>query len=741
MSYETENQENQKIQDGLEKWRIYAKKVFLEDWEEYVRTLFMEEDGQWDQFIQKLKLKLSAFIRGDEIAGSMTREEQRVLYDEIKEFLMVPDQMMEFLGIPAVDTKLEVNSSPIPNCRLKKPIGSGGFGSVWEAEAPGGVAVALKFLKKENRYSPEQKSGNSRKISASTPKRSELEALRIIKNIKHANLVPITAIWAKTNPRYTIYQMALSDSDLPCALGISASGHSGEASFSGRSISELLPYFRDVAAALDCLNHPENPERPAVMHGDVKPGNIFVTNGSAQLGDFGSVCLVSQQLPTPLTPGFGAPERLDGKISVHSDQFSLAVSWYYLRTGKLPYPVAELFPKKEKTIAEREKLEENPIAKLETIKIASIPKKNARSEEIPEQPEISEEALREIMKTPDLSLLPRAERAILAKAMDPDPEKRFASNSDFIEALAKKRNLWPWISLAILALFAVAFLVSFNFQKEKERSIAKKAALQEYVSVSTQLSKEMEGQFLTFQNTMIPTAEDLLKKWDELIERYSKEPLKRKWLVDDFVSELDSHITFWQNHMKKEIPAPNQEMIDVLRKNDAPVEEYLAYYSMVYPALVTRWETALQSLKLSAQSLAVSEIMIPYWKEMGIFSLRNALNYLDSCWCAHLELLTTAPKETGKNCRQFIHENGITLCENISTELTAKEYLDRQNQIMEETKIMADQINTDELEKEIERLLDDLEKNAHLLEELEKNPEGLLDELQESEKDLKPETP
>ena len=200
MSYETENQENQKIQDGLEKWRIYAKKVFLEDWEEYVRTLFMEEDGQWDQFIQKLKLKLSAFIRGDEIAGSMTREEQRVLYDEIKEFLMVPDQMMEFLGIPAVDTKLEVNSSPIPNCRVKKPIGSGGFGSVWEAEAPGGVAVALKFLKKENRYSPEQKSGNSRKISASTPKRSELEALRIIKNIKHANLVPITAIWAKTNP-------------------------------------------------------------------------------------------------------------------------------------------------------------------------------------------------------------------------------------------------------------------------------------------------------------------------------------------------------------------------------------------------------------------------------------------------------------------------------------------------------------------------------------------------------------
>ena len=104
--------------------------------------------------------------------------------------------------------------------------------------------------------------------------------------------------------------------------------------YPGLPDAELLELVRDAARGLDALN------AQGIQHRDVKPKNLLLSGGGVKVGDFGLAKFLEQIDATNtgmLSAAYAAPETFHGRTTAFSDQYSLAVSYLQLLTGRLPF--------------------------------------------------------------------------------------------------------------------------------------------------------------------------------------------------------------------------------------------------------------------------------------------------------------------------------------------------------------------------------------------------------------------
>ena len=380
-------------------------------------------------------------------------------------------------------SRYDVNDEPVPGYLLVDFLGGGNIGKVWKATAPGGVQCALKIIeglhnrggRKELRSLQLVKNlahPNLVPIFGIWLKNRDGEILMFdtaapefdstmpssapsteTEEIPDEDVQGTMAVGSFRSPSVPDHEhdrekgitreteeygpplketSSLSDSasELIIAMGLGDKTLEDRLDECRRSKSdagipreELLKYLSGAAEAIDVLHE------QGIQHCDIKPRNILIIRGAAQVCDFGLAQAIgpdTRQTTQAYTPAYGDPIVLGGGKPVDStDLYCLAVTYVELRTGKLPFPT-DNFP-----------------------------------------------ALFAAKQTGKLQIddLPECERPIIRRALSPTAEKRtFQDCTDFIRQLeesgrplrSEKKSVWI-TSVLVAAMICLVYLVARPF--------------------------------------------------------------------------------------------------------------------------------------------------------------------------------------------------------------------------------------------------------------------------------------
>lgn len=197
-------------------------------------------------------------------------------------------------------------------------IGTGAHGRVARAHDPMiGRLVAIKLFPKQ--------------LAAGEARQRFIQEARVVGQLSHPSIITLhdMGIDEATQTPYLVMEF-LDGQPLDRILD------KGSIPF-----SKACAWAAEVASALGVAH------RKGVIHGDVKPANILITDDSrVKLMDFGMARLASlDSKDTSLrgTPAYWCPEQIVGKPQdARSDLFSLGIVLYEMVTGKRPFDAESL---------------------------------------------------------------------------------------------------------------------------------------------------------------------------------------------------------------------------------------------------------------------------------------------------------------------------------------------------------------------------------------------------------------
>jgi serine/threonine protein kinase len=239
---------------------------------------------------------------------------------------------------------------------------------VWKAEAPGGIPKAIKFVQ-----------GDVNGFEAGAAEQ-EQKSLHRVKAIRHPFVLSIERFDVVDGQLVIVMELAdknLHDRYTECQ----------SRGLPGIPREELLRYMEEAAEALDVMG-----TQHQLQHLDIKPQNIFLIHQHVKVADFGltkDLQGTRAALTGGMTPMYAPPETFDGWVSRQSDQYSLAIVYMEMLTGRRPF------------------------AGTSTRQLV----------------------MQHLSAPPDLSSLPADDRPVVARALSKGPEERFLSCTDFVRSL------------------------------------------------------------------------------------------------------------------------------------------------------------------------------------------------------------------------------------------------------------------------------------------------------------------
>jgi len=257
---------------------------------------------------------------------------------------------------------------------VTREVGSGGMGIVYEAmDNALARRVAIKKMRDEIRADPEER-------------RHFLDEARTVATLHHPHIVDIYSIVEDSGDIYlvfeyvdgrTVYQF-LEDNG-PLAL------------------ADAKRIMKEVCEAVSYAH------QQGVIHRDLKSSNIMLAaDGRVKVMDFGvarqakeAITKVARTTTIVGTPPYMAPEQEQGTVRRESDVFALGVCFYEMLSGKLPFAGQG----------------------------AGMLLNKMNGKHVP---------LSQVVPG-----LPAGVDAVVAKALDPDPEKRYSTPGEFGAALQK----------------------------------------------------------------------------------------------------------------------------------------------------------------------------------------------------------------------------------------------------------------------------------------------------------------